>query len=94
MNRTRNFLPVGPNAPMFFQGWHPFSTDTLAAAFAGAGGVGVLRMPAFPDSEALALEDGMGPFPVVAELVAARILAAESRMEAPIHWASREPLRA
>jgi len=54
MNRTRNFLPVGPNAPMFFQGWHPFSTDTLAAAFAGAGGVGVLRMPAFPDSEALA----------------------------------------
>jgi len=46
------------------------------------------------DSEALALEDGMGPFPVVAELVAARILAAESRMEAPIHWASREPLRA
>ena len=39
---------------MFFQGWHPFSTDTLAAAFAGAGGAGVIRMPAFPDSEALA----------------------------------------
>jgi nitronate monooxygenase len=39
---------------LFFQGWHPFSTDALAAAFAGAGGVGVIRMPAFPDSEAMA----------------------------------------
>jgi nitronate monooxygenase len=39
---------------MFFQGWHPFSSDTLAAAFSGAGGAGVIRMPAFPDTEALA----------------------------------------
>ena len=45
------------------------------------------------DSQALALEDGMGPFPVVAELVAKGILAAESRLDEPIHWAGREVVR-
>jgi nitronate monooxygenase len=53
MTRPQPFQFSG-GSPVFFQGWHPFSTDALAAAFAGAGGVGVIRMPAFPDSEALA----------------------------------------
>jgi nitronate monooxygenase len=53
MTRRRTFLALGADSPVFFQGWHPFSTDALAAAFAGAGGMGVIRMPAFPDSEAL-----------------------------------------
>jgi len=33
----------------FFQGWYPFATDTLASGFSEAGGVGVIRLPAFPD---------------------------------------------
>jgi len=45
--------PVGPQAPVFFQGWHPFATDQLAAGFAGAGGAGVIRLPAFPDMDSL-----------------------------------------
>jgi len=45
--------PMGPQAPVFFQGWHPFATDQLAAGFAGAGGAGVIRVPAFPDMESL-----------------------------------------
>ncbi|MDR3671179.1 MAG: nitronate monooxygenase family protein [Holophaga sp.] len=45
--------PTGPQAPVFFQGWHPFATDQLAAGFAGAGGAGVIRVKAFPDMEAL-----------------------------------------
>ncbi|BDU71601.1 NAD(P)H-dependent flavin oxidoreductase [Mesoterricola silvestris] len=53
MIRPRTFQSLGADSPVFFQGWHPFSTDALAAAFAGAGGVGVIRMPAFPDTEAL-----------------------------------------
>ncbi|HLO68426.1 MAG TPA: nitronate monooxygenase family protein [Holophaga sp.] len=46
-------LPFRVDKPLFFQGWHPFSSDALTAAFAGAGGLGVIRMPAFPDGEAL-----------------------------------------
>lgn len=38
----------------FFQGWHPFATDTLASGFSEAGGVGVLRLPAFPDMNGIA----------------------------------------
>jgi len=53
MTSRRTFQSFGADTPVFFQGWHPFSTDALAAAFAGAGGVGVIRMPAFPDTEAL-----------------------------------------
>jgi nitronate monooxygenase len=45
--------PFGAEAPVFLQGWHPFATDTLAAGFAGAGGLGVIRVPAFPDMEKL-----------------------------------------
>ncbi|BDU75748.1 nitronate monooxygenase [Mesoterricola sediminis] len=45
--------PFRADNPLFFQGWHPFSADALTAAFAGAGGLGVIRMPAFPDGEAL-----------------------------------------
>jgi nitronate monooxygenase len=45
---------LGSQAPVFFQGWHPFATDALAAGFAGAGGVGVIRMPAFPDMDLVA----------------------------------------
>ena len=45
--------PFGTQAQVFMQGWHPFATDTLAAGFAGAGGLGVIRVPAFPDMEQL-----------------------------------------
>ena len=45
--------PFGAEVPVFLQGWHPFATDTLAAGFAGAGGLGVIRVPAFPDMEKL-----------------------------------------
>jgi len=45
--------PLGPQAPVFVQGWHPFATDALAAGFAGAGGAGVIRMPAFPDMDSI-----------------------------------------
>ena len=45
--------PMGAQAPVFLQGWHPFATDQLAAGFAGAGGAGVIRVPAFPDMESL-----------------------------------------
>ena len=45
--------PFGTQAQVFMQGWHPFATDTLAAGFAGAGGLGVIRVPAFPDMEKL-----------------------------------------
>ena len=45
--------PMRLQAPVFFQGWHPFATDQLTAGFAGAGGAGVLRVPAFPDMESL-----------------------------------------
>ena len=45
--------PFGVQGEVFMQGWHPFATDTLAAGFAGAGGVGVIRVPAFPDMEKL-----------------------------------------
>lgn len=38
----------------FFQGWHPFATDTLASGFSEAGGVGVIRLPAFPDMKNIA----------------------------------------
>lgn len=34
---------------IFFQGWHPFATNMLAAGFSNAGGIGVIRLPAFPD---------------------------------------------
>ena len=37
----------------FFQGWHPFATDTLASGFSRAGGVGVIRLPAFPDMKCI-----------------------------------------
>ena len=53
MTGTSAPWPLGPQAPVFFQGWHPFHTDTLAAGFAGAGGVGVIRVPAFPDMESI-----------------------------------------
>ena len=46
--------PLGPQGPVFFQGWHPFASDQLAAGFACAGGAGVVRVPAFPDLEQLA----------------------------------------
>jgi nitronate monooxygenase len=46
-------LPFGAQAKIFMQGWHPFATDELAAGFAGAGGLGVIRVPAFPDMEEL-----------------------------------------
>jgi nitronate monooxygenase len=50
---------------VFFQGWHPFATDQLAAGFAGAGGAGVVRLAAFPDMEDLSrrlgrLREGIG----------------------------------
>lgn len=45
--------PFGLEAPVFLQGWHPFATDALAAGFAGAGGLGVIRVPAFPDMDSL-----------------------------------------
>ena len=45
--------PLGPQAPVFVQGWHPFASDALAAGFAGAGGAGVIRMPAFPDMDSI-----------------------------------------
>jgi nitronate monooxygenase len=44
---------MGLQAPVFFQGWHPFATDQLSAGFAGAGGAGVIRVAAFPDVESL-----------------------------------------
>jgi len=53
MTGTSAPWPLGPQAPVFFQGWHPFHTDTLAAGFAGAGGVGLIRVPAFPDMESI-----------------------------------------
>ena len=53
MTGTKAPWPLGLQAPVFFQGWHPFATDTLAAGFAGAGGAGVIRLPAFPDMEAI-----------------------------------------
>ena len=40
MTGSRTAWPFGPQAPVFFQGWHPFATDQLAAGFAGAGGAG------------------------------------------------------
>ena len=51
MTGSRSPWPTGPQAPVFLQGWHPFATDQLAAGFAGAGGAGVIRVPAFPDME-------------------------------------------
>ena len=50
--------PLGPQGPVFFQGWHPFASDQLAAGFACAGGAGVVRVPAFPDLEQLAARLG------------------------------------
>jgi nitronate monooxygenase len=38
---------------VFFQGWHPVASDQLAAGFAGAGGAGIVRVPAFPDLDGL-----------------------------------------
>ena len=45
--------PFGAEGPVFLQGWHPFSSDALAAGFSGAGGLGVIRVPAFPDMDSL-----------------------------------------
>jgi nitronate monooxygenase len=53
MTGSRSPWPTGPQAPVFLQGWHPFATDQLAAGFAGAGGAGVIRVPAFPDMDSL-----------------------------------------
>ena len=53
MTGTKAPWPLGLQAPVFFQGWHPFATDALAAGFAGAGGAGVIRLPAFPDLESI-----------------------------------------
>lgn len=35
--------------PLLIQGWHPDDSDRFTAAWASAGGLGVLRMPAIPD---------------------------------------------
>lgn len=40
---------LGTKEPIALQGWHPVDTDLLAGGFAAAGGLGVLRVPAFPD---------------------------------------------
>jgi len=53
MTGPRAPWPMGLQSPVFFQGWHPFATDQLAAGFAGAGGAGVVRVPAFPDMDSL-----------------------------------------
>lgn len=58
-------LLKGP--PLVVQGWHPEDSDLLASTLAGAGGLGVLRMPAFPDLDEVrarlraALASGTGP---------------------------------
>ena len=53
MTGTHSQQPFGAKAQVFMQGWHPFASDALAAGFAGAGGLGVIRVPAFPDMEKL-----------------------------------------
>jgi nitronate monooxygenase len=45
--------PLAAEVPVFLQGWHPLGSDALAAGVAGAGGAGVIRVPAFPDMENL-----------------------------------------
>lgn len=53
--------------PLVVQGWHPEDSDLLASALVGAGGLGVLRLPAIPDLEEVrarlraALAGGTGP---------------------------------
>ena len=49
---TTTCFPGSPELPIL-QGWFPEGDDSLAGAFAQAGGAGLLRLPAFPDAEAV-----------------------------------------
>ena len=45
-------FPGSPEFPLL-QGWFPGEDDHLAGAFAEAGGAALLRLPAFPDADAV-----------------------------------------